>query len=48
MGKMIQNEQTQGQFQRETVSEGDGIHERETKRKKEKVVHFANAKRENN
>ena len=31
IGKMIQNEQTQGQFQQETASEGDGIRERETK-----------------
>ena len=45
---MIQNEQTQGQFQQETASEGDGTLERETKWKKKKVVPFANAKRESN
>ena len=30
-GERIQNEQTQGQFQQETASEGDGTRERETK-----------------
>ena len=30
-GEMIQNKQSQGQFQQETVSEGDGTRERETK-----------------
>ena len=30
-GEMIQNEQTQGQFQQETTSEGDETRERETK-----------------
>ena len=30
-GEMIQNERTQGQFQQETASEGDGTRERETK-----------------
>ena len=30
-GEIIQNEQTQWQFQPETVSEGDGTCERETK-----------------
>ena len=45
---MIQNEQTQGQFQQETTSEGNGTRERETKWKEEKVVPFANAKRESN
>ena len=45
---MIQNEQTQGQFQQETTSEGDGTRKRETKWKKEKAVPFTNAKRKSN
>ena len=47
-GERIQNEQTQGQFLQETASEGDGTRERETKRKEEKAVPFANAKRGSN
>ena len=45
---MIQNEQTQGQFQQETASEGDETRERETKWKEEKAVPFANAKIKSN
>ena len=45
---MIQNEQTQGQFQQETASEDAGTRERETKRKEKKAVSFANAKRKSN
>ena len=45
---MIQNEQTQGQFQQETASEDDGTRERETKWKEEKAVPFANVKRGSN
>ena len=30
-GEMIQNEQTQGQFQQETTRKGNGTRERETK-----------------
>ena len=47
-GEMIQNERTQGQFQQETASEGDGTRERETKWKEKKVVPFVNAKRGSN
>ena len=47
-GERIQNEQTQGQFQQETASEGDGTRKRETKWKEEKAVPFVNAKRESN
>ena len=37
-----------GNFSKKTVSDGDGTRERETKRKEEKVVPFANANRGSN
>ena len=41
---MIQNEQTQGQFQQETISEGDETRERENQMKEEKSCPFCKCK----